>query len=168
MPLNFIRYLYDKSHSLKTIITPLSTVTAEQANEISLLSHQLGYYATAVETLNNINQIISNKDNCIFVAVQNQKILGWIHGFYTVRVESDAFVEIAGLVVHEQCRKQQIGKKLIEAVGTWAQSFNVRRITVRCNEIRSESHRFYEHLGFVSKKNQLVFEIPAKSFNTAT
>ncbi len=153
---------------MKTIITLLSTVTAEQANEISLLSHQLGYHATAIETLNSIDKIISNKDNCIFIAVQNQKILGWIHGFYTLRIESDAFVEIAGLVVHELCRKQQIGKKLIEAVGTWAQPFNVRRITVRCNEIRSESHRFYQHLGFVSKKKQLVFEIPSKSFATAT
>ncbi len=144
---------------METTINLLQTITLGQANAISLLSHQLGYKSDGNETLNQLEKIIANKDNCVFIATQNQIIVGWIHAFYTIRVETQPFVEVAGLVVHEEYRKQQIGKHLIEAVSVWAIPFHCNKIIVRCNEIRSETHKFYQNLGFALKKKQFIFEL---------
>lgn len=144
--------------NLETKINLLHSITLNQANQISLLSAQLGYKIDAIKTLNQIEKIIASRDNCIFIAVQNQAILGWIHAFYTIRIETVPFVEIAGLIVHENYRKQKIGYHLIEAVKEWTLPYNCAQISVRCNEIRTESHRFYENLGFILKKKQFIFE----------
>ena len=144
---------------MDTKISLLKSINAKQASEISILSDQLGYKSDGTETHNQIEKIIASKDNCIFIAVQNETIVGWIHAFYTIRVETKPFIEIAGLVVHHEYRKQQIGKNLIKAVVVWAQTFYCDQISVRCNEIRSETHQFYMNLGFKLNKKQLVFEL---------
>ncbi|RYG21966.1 MAG: GNAT family N-acetyltransferase [Chitinophagaceae bacterium] len=144
---------------LETKIDLLNSITAEQASEISTLSHQLGYKTSADETLSRVRKIIAKDDECIFIGVQGETIVGWIHAFFTVRVETEPFVEIAGLVVHEAYRKKQIGRNLIDAVCIWAQPHHCSQIRVRCNEIRSETHRFYRNLGFTLEKKQLIFAL---------
>ena len=144
---------------MDTKISLLNSINTKQANEISILSDQLGYKSDENETLNHIEKIIARKDNCIFITVENETIVGWIHAFYTIRVETKPFIEIAGLVVHHEYRKQQIGKNLIKAVAIWAETYYCDQISVRCNEIRSETHQFYMNLGFKLNKKQLVFEL---------
>ncbi|PKV51647.1 ribosomal-protein-alanine N-acetyltransferase [Aquimarina sp. MAR_2010_214] len=130
----------------------------EDAEPISLLSDQLGYKSNNNRTLNRLVEILKNKDNCVFVAVDNDKIIGWIHGFYTLRVESDPFVEIGGLVVDKNYRKNGIGKLLVEYIINWCTSKKYRLIRVRCNTIRIESHKFYKNIGFIEKKQQKIFD----------
>lgn len=117
------------------------------ANEITNLSIQLGYNTSVAKTVKRINQLDKHPDNCAFVAIIENKVIGWIHGFYTIRLESAAFVEIAGLVVDINHRNRNIGKKLISEVLNWAQVYRVKKVKVRCNAIRTESHKFYEKFG---------------------
>src|SRR5690606_15044121 len=114
----------------------------------------LGYEATIADTQYRLNEILQNKDHCAYVGMKNGKLVGWIHGFYSLRVESDSFVEIGGLVIDENYRKQGIGKKLIDEVIKWSESINCKTIIVRCNVMRKESHTFYENIGFQLKKEQ--------------
>jgi GNAT superfamily N-acetyltransferase len=141
------------------MIKLLDFATADLAVKIAELSYQLGYETNTQETLARLSYLISSKENCIFIAITNGEIVGWIHGFYTVRVESAAFVEIAGLVVDQNYRGQNIGKNLIEAVKNWAASLHVGIISVRCKVIRIESHKFYKRLGFELNKQQMVFRM---------
>lgn len=124
---------------------------------IAKLSGQLGYVSNHNETRNRLIEILKNSDNCVYVAVDNNKIIGWIHGFYALRVETDSFVEIGGLIVDENCRNMGVGKILIEKTVAWAHSKNCNHIRVRCNELRKESHAFYRHIGFQLNKMQMVF-----------
>ena len=134
-------------------------ISEEDAPGIAKLSTQLGYESNAEQTSIRINQINNSSENCAFVAFIDHNIVGWIHGFYTLRIESDAFVEIGGLIVDETYRNLKIGKQLIESVNLWAKERQVKKLKVRCNTKRIESHKFYERIGFKENKIQIAFEM---------
>lgn len=127
------------------------------SESLAELSHQLGYQTTTTAIETRLKKMLESEDHCVYVALQNKKIVGWIHGFYALRVESDAFVEIGGLVVNEYFRNNGIGKTLVNTVIQWSLSKKCETIRVRCNVIRIESHRFYETIGFCINKEQKIF-----------
>jgi GNAT superfamily N-acetyltransferase len=127
------------------------------SESITELSNQLGYKTRIIDIQNRLKKILENADNCVYVAIQNEKIVGWIHGFYSLRIESCFFVEIGGLVVNENYRKNGIGKKLVYKIIEWTKLKNCEKVRVRCNVIRKESHRFYQSIGFEINKEQKIF-----------
>jgi len=62
-----------------------------------------------------LNKILSSASDTIFVSVEDKTITGWIHVFAALRLESDSFAEICGLVVKEEFRNKGIGKELVKA-----------------------------------------------------
>lgn len=128
------------------------------AGAIAALSYQLGYPASPEDAGRRIGALLEHPDHCVFVAESDGQVVGWIHGFHTINLESDPFVVIAGLVVDEHHRRQGIGKALIDAVEAWSVSRNCGRVRVRCNAVRTETHRFYEALGFLAVKQQKIFD----------
>ncbi|MEH3111929.1 GNAT family N-acetyltransferase [Pedobacter terrae] len=134
-------------------------ISVTDAESVATLSTQLGYQSNIRQTSARIKHINNSNENCAFVALIDNKVVGWIHGFYTLRVESDAFVEIGGLIVDENYRNLKIGKQLIENVNIWAKKHEVKKIKVRCNVKRTESHRFYKQIGFKENKQQIAFEM---------
>ena len=129
----------------------------KDSESITELSNQLGYEALNSDLQNRLKTILEHPDNCIYVATVNGKVIGWIHGFYSMRVESDFFVEIGGLVVRENSRKNGIGKLLVDKLIEWTELKNCRKVRVRCNVIITESHKFYEKIGFEINKEQKIF-----------
>lgn len=130
----------------------------KDSESIAELSNQLGYESDNNTIQKRLTGILDNNDNCVFVALENEKIIGWIHGFYSRRVESDPFIEIGGLVVDENYRKNGIGKILVEKIIKWSDSKKCKKLRVRCNIIRKEAHIFYQKIGFKINKEQKVFD----------
>jgi GNAT superfamily N-acetyltransferase len=126
---------------------------------ITELSNQLGYKTTIEKIQARLSEIFNNNDNCIYVIIGNENIIGWIHGFYSLRVESDSFVEIGGMVVDENFRRKGIGKMLVKRVIEWAHSKKSNKIRVRCNTLRKETHVFYNNIGFIETKEQKIFDM---------
>ena len=131
----------------------------EDSRSIAALSGQLGYETDYKTMQDRLKTILKSNENCVYVASYNDELIGWIHGFYALRVETDPFVEIGGLVVDENFRNKGVGKKLIEFVFDWTKTKNCSEIRVRSNTIRVESHKFYEKLGFDLNKTQKIFNI---------
>ncbi len=129
----------------------------EDSRSIAKLSGQLGYETEFKVQQNRLKPILLSKEDCIYVATHNDQLIGWTHGFYTLRVETDPFVEIGGLVVDENFRNKGVGKKLVEFIFDWAKTKNCNLIRVRSNTIRVESHKFYEKLGFDLNKTQKIY-----------
>jgi GNAT superfamily N-acetyltransferase len=129
------------------------------ADALAQLSLQFGYSVTVEEMQRRIGQLLIREDHCGFVALTQHQVVGWIHGFHTVRLESEAFVEIGGIVVAEHFRRQGIGQQLIEQVEIWATGFPAHKIRVRCNTQRIDAHAFYNEIGFEFKKEQKVFDL---------
>lgn len=137
--------------------TSTRVATINDVEYITELSCQLGYETTREKIRQRLTEILNHADNCVFVAVNDAKVIGWIHGFYSLRIESESFVEIGGLVVDKNYRKTGIGKLLIETVYEWSNLKKCNNIRVRSNTIRKEAHQFYKNLGFTETKEQKVF-----------
>nr|WP_276903658.1 GNAT family N-acetyltransferase [Pedobacter kyonggii] len=134
-------------------------ISEKDAESVATLSTQLGYESDIKQTSARIKRINNSNENCAFVALVDGEVVGWIHGFYTLRLESDPFIEIGGLIVDENYRNLNIGKQLIENVNLWAKKHQVKKLKVRCNIKRTKSHRFYEQIGFKENKRQIAFEM---------
>lgn len=123
------------------------------------LSCQLGYSCSAPEMSQRVGSLLSKADYCVFVAEREGKILGWVYGFYTERLETAPFVEIGGLVVDGHFRGCGIGRQLVEQVKNWAVGRQVSRLRVRCNTQRMAAHSFYRKRGFKETKEQKIFDM---------
>jgi N-acetylglutamate synthase-like GNAT family acetyltransferase len=136
----------------------LRKVKISDSKHLTALSNQLGYSTNENLIRERILNIIERHDHCIYIAQKNNEIVAWIHAFVALRIESDAFVEIGGLVVSEVHRKQGVGKALIDEVVKWAKEKDIPKVRVRCNTIREGAHTFYEKIGFEEVKEQKVFD----------
>lgn len=132
-------------------------INLEDKEAISALSEQLGYPVSDDVIKKHIFAIINHDDHCAFAALHDGQVIGWIHAFFTIRVESEPFVEIAGLVVDEKYRRKSAGKELVDAVRSWAITKNVATIKVRSNILRLDAHEFYYRTGFTRLKDQRIF-----------
>ncbi|MEO6349000.1 MAG: GNAT family N-acetyltransferase [Aquaticitalea sp.] len=135
----------------------IRNATLKDAEQIAELSSELGYPSSKQATQNRLKTILKSPDQCMYVAVQEDIIVGWIHGFYALRVESEGFVEIGGLVVSQEFQKKGIGKRLVKQVCNWSTTKQCENIRDRCNTVRLESHKFYEKLGSKTSKDQRIF-----------
>lgn len=137
----------------------VKTLTIDNAAGVALLSGQLGYDNSPIQARERIAAIAVSDVDEAWGAFINDLLVGWIHVFYTCRLETDPFCEIGGLVVNEGHRGLGIGLLLVNKSLTWAKEKSCNSISVRSNVLRSAAHAFYGRLGFVEKKEQKVFEL---------
>jgi len=130
----------------------------DDSASIMELSFQLGYQSEISEVKQRLIGILKDNDNCVFVSLEGEIIVGWVHGFYSRRIESDPCVEIGGLVVDIRYRKKGIGKLLVGEITKWSSTRQCAKVRVRCNTIRNETHIFYQKMGFEIIKEQKIFD----------
>jgi ribosomal protein S18 acetylase RimI-like enzyme len=127
----------------------------EDLESIVSLSNELGYLISPKEVLNQLGMILKDSNHFVFVAVKNQKIVGYIHASNIFVLTSLPFTEIMALVVNKNERGNGIGKLLVEK----AESICInKQLRVRCNTKRELAHKFYSNLNFNLNKEQKVFE----------
>jgi GNAT superfamily N-acetyltransferase len=134
-------------------------MSKDDAQYITTLTYQLGYPLSFEQILENISAVMENKDHDAFVAVYENRVIGWIGVAQAFQIESLPFCEIRGLVIDDQYRNLGIGKMLVEKAKQWGKEKGNDKLRLRCNVKRTETHLFYQHLGFTETKQQKVFEI---------
>ena len=92
---------------------------------VNALSFQLGYELPLAETKAQMEKILSKEDHIAYVAAVQEKVIGWIHGFISLAIESKPFVEIGGLVVDEEFRGKGVGNRLVNKVKEWTIEKNI-------------------------------------------
>jgi GNAT superfamily N-acetyltransferase len=132
---------------------------AKDAKAVNLLSAQLGYPLSREQTFENIEAVLKSKNHIAFVAVHENKIVGWIGAAQAIMIEAKQHCEINGLVTDERFRGKGVGKLLIEKVKQWAQENGNDVLSLHCNVTRTAAHLFYEHIGFKAIKEQKFFMI---------
>ncbi len=139
------------------IIRPATTADSQIIGE---LSGELGYPVAADAVAAHVSALSTQSGHQLLVAERDAKVVGWIHAFHALRVESAPWVEIAALVVAAGQRGQGIGETLVQAVTDWAHTQDVATVRVRSNVKRERAHRFYARLGFTQDKAQVVLSRP--------
>jgi GNAT superfamily N-acetyltransferase len=124
---------------------------------ISALAEQLGYPTARMDVEERLTVILGRRDNAVFLAKREGKVVGWAHVLGQAFLESPPFAELAGLIVDRDTRRLGIGRCLVEVCVRWARDHRFGQIRVRSNVLRSEAHPFYSSVGFTQIKSQAVF-----------
>lgn len=132
--------------------------TFDDTESIAGLSKQLGYPTPPERMRERLALLLPKKDQQLFAAERDGRLVGWLHVAKIERVESDSFAEIYGLIVRDTERSQGTGPLLLRAAEAWAAAQGLGKVRVRCNVVRERTHRFYEREGFVVTKTQKIFD----------
>src|SRR5512143_828225 len=108
-------------------------IQSEDGAAVTALSRQLGYPLAVEQIVSNIIALLRSKDHDAFVAVHDNKVVGWIGVAQTIMIESPPFCEVNGLVIDENYRGKGIGKLLVEKARNWARERGNRTLRLRCN-----------------------------------
>ena len=130
----------------------------DDAPELALLAGELGYPATTGELARRLAPLLDDRDHAVFVATgADGRALGWVHAVVRRQLESDDWVEVAGLVVGEPHRGGGAGAELLAAAERWAVARGLALVQLRSNVVRERAHGFYRRLGYEQVKAQYLF-----------
>jgi GNAT superfamily N-acetyltransferase len=131
--------------------------TTSDAARVAALSGILGYPVDCESMQRRLEQLGEREEHVVFVAEMKGEVIGWIHGAEHELIVVGRMGEICGLVVAEGQRTSGVGRRLVEAVEQWAWERGLDQVSVRSNIIRTESHPFYEKIGYSRLKTQHVY-----------
>jgi GNAT superfamily N-acetyltransferase len=139
-------------------VVRIRPIRASDAAALAPLCGQLGYPATVQQVQRRLVLLVDRADQGLLCAESDDDgLVGWLHVQTRRVLETDPFAEICGLVVDEQRRGAGIGRDLVAAAEQWAAERGYLTVRVRSNVIRTDTHRFYEHLGYAVLKSQISF-----------
>ena len=128
---------------------------AEAISELNDL--QMGYKTSAKDTYERLNNILASEGNKIFVAIIEEKVVGYVHANDYDLIYFPHMKNIMGIAVNHKFKHQGIGRSLMNAVEEWARSTNAVGIRLVSGETRTGAHEFYRHCGFSGDKKQINF-----------
>lgn len=132
--------------------------TAEDAEQINSLCHQLGYPISQEYVQRFLEKMPHQEDHALFVAVvRDGDIIGWVHVYLLPLVIMEPCAEIGGIIVDDRFRLRGIGQLLINQAEGWAREKDCRVMRVRSRIEREHAHAFYKATGFKLQKTSLTF-----------
>jgi len=138
----------------------------EDAQAVARLSATWGYDADEEVIRRRLRAILLSDSDLMVVAVNpSGQVVGWLQAHAAHKVGSGFGVEIVGLVVDPEVRRQGVGGRLVRHAEQWAGARSAETIVVRSNVLRVESHHFYPALGYARSKTQAVYQKPRRDYD---
>lgn len=132
-------------------------LTMEDAQTICEISVEgLGYNCD----LNLVQRKIQNLDlkrEAVFVCELDGKVAGYIHVEHYDTLYFETMANILALSVKKEFQKLGVGKALLLEAENWAKENGIKMMRLNSGINRTNAHGFYEHLGYVSEKDQKRF-----------
>jgi len=136
----------------------IRSAVAADAARIAELSGLLGYPIPHEAAVSRVEHVLARSGHVLLVAERpSDGVVGWIHAAEQELIEAGRRCEILGLIVAAGQREQGIGRRLVARVECWASERGFKELSVRSNIIRTESHPFYQRLGYTRGKTQHVY-----------
>jgi GNAT superfamily N-acetyltransferase len=118
---------------------------------------QLGYPTAPSNVVVRLARLADDPSNAVLVAEADGDVVGMTSAYVRPLIHHDAaFARIACLVVDEGWRERGVGRRLVEAVESWAQERGCDVVEVTSGDQRLDAHRFYEGLGYAEKRKRFV------------
>ena len=132
-------------------------IELKDAGELcKICSEEMGYECDSDLVKSKIEKLDSKRE-AVFVAEEESQLLGFIHVERYDVLYFESMANILGLAVKKDFQKQGLGKALLLAAENWAQENGIHLMRLNSGINRTDAHGFYEHLGYVSEKEQKRF-----------
>lgn len=132
-------------------------IELKDAGELcKICSEEMGYECDSDLVKSKIEKLDSKRE-AVFVAEEESRVLGFIHVERYEVLYFESMANILGLAVKKDFQKQGLGKALLLAAENWAQENGIYLMRLNSGINRTDAHGFYEHLGYVSEKEQKRF-----------
>ncbi len=127
-------------------------------------SKDLGYECKEDFVKERLKKLDANRE-IVFVAEAggDGKVAGYVHAEIYNLLYFESMVNILGLAVSSDCRRQGAGKALMARVEEWAREKEIKEIRLNSGGSRKEAHEFYRAVGFDDEKVQIRFLKEVKS-----
>ena len=124
---------------------------------VTQLLEQLGYTISAQELAKRYETVAEDRTHAVWVAVSDDKIVGFLHAFGRPALEKPPEVVIQAMVVDHTMPKGGIGARLVEQSERWAKTQGYTSIALSSHVDRADAHAFYERLGFKTVATSRLF-----------
>ena len=136
----------------------LRTAQRGDAGAVAALSAQLGYDASEEGVRKRLDEIRTQGNGEVFVAVVPPDIVvGWVQVFGLLLVELPPLAELGGIVVDSRYRRIGVGRSLLEAAEQWARQNGLATLRLRSNVQREDAGAFYRRLGYRELAGSTLF-----------
>lgn len=132
---------------------------AEDFADIYVLNRdEMGYDYPPEETRKKLEAVILSQSDKIFVAVCEDKVIGYIHvNDYDV-IYAPHMKNVMGIAVGREYKRMGVGSALIAKAEEWAKETGASGIRLVSGESREIAHKFYRSQGYVGEKKQINFK----------
>lgn len=122
-----------------------------------LNTEDLGYAVSETQTKKQLEKILADDTQIIFVAAYNSTVQGYVHLSNYETLYFSTLKNVMGLAVSSHFQGNKLGSKLMKKAEEWAKAQGASGIRVNSGETRVGAHKFYEAIGYESKKMQKNF-----------
>ncbi len=128
----------------------------EDSEAITRLNREsMGYDYPLKKTEEQLNKLLSDGRNGIFVAELEGRTVGYVHLCDYDLLYNGHMKNIMGIAVDPACRRMGIGSMLLAAGEKWARETGADAVRLVSGESRTGAHAFYRSLGYEGNKMQL-------------
>lgn len=135
----------------------IASMQEEDILQVYNLNVQLGYILLFETFKKQFCLLKSSPLDALFVAKNNEKILGWMHLKELHRLHDLNVLEVVTLIVDENNRGMGIGTLLIQYAEEHAKKLRLHTIMLHSNIHRTNAALFYEKKGFTHSKTSKFF-----------
>ncbi len=121
-----------------------------------ICTYDLGYECSDELVLNRLKNIDSSRE-AVFAAESDGTVVGYIHAEVYNTLYFQSMINILGLAVSHDHRRQGIGKALISRAENWGKELGINIVRLNSGYSRKEAHEFYRAMGYNDEKLQMRF-----------
>ncbi|WMJ22359.1 GNAT family N-acetyltransferase [Paludicola sp. MB14-C6] len=130
-------------------------VTSDDYMDIyNINKESLGYDYSEDKTKMQLEKIMQLQSNIIFVAQQENHVIGYIHLSEYENTYHDSLKNIVTFAVAKNYQNHGVGEKLITAAEEWAKESGSRGIRLVTGHERKAARKFYAKHGYELRKEQ--------------
>jgi len=116
----------------------------------------LGYQCSNEFVLNRLNNL-DKKREIVFVAEIKDHVVGYIHAEKYNTLYFETMVNILGLAVLADYRRNGVGKALLTHTENWAKELGINFMRLNSGINRKGAHDFYRAMKYDNEKEQIRF-----------
>lgn len=121
-----------------------------------ICTDDLGYECSEEFVSNRLKNIDWSRE-AVFAAEIDGTVVGYIHAEIYNTLYFASMINILGLAVSRDYRRQGVGRALITCAENWAKEQGINIVRLNSGSSRKEAHEFYRAMGYDNEKMQVRF-----------